>query len=48
MAAYADPGLMRVTDGGQGQGRCLFFAVRIVKGEEELIALAVYKRRAKG
>lgn len=41
---YADQGLMMVTDAGSGQGRCLFFAVREIKGHEDLIALTVYKK----
>ena len=44
--SYGD-GLMMVTDAGNGQGRCLFFAVREVRGEEVLTALTVYKKEGR-
>jgi len=33
-----------LTDGGRGQGRCLFFKVIKVKDEELLVALLFYKK----
>lgn len=42
---YGD-GLMMVKDAAQGQGRCLFFSVRIERGEEILTALLVYKKES--
>ena len=41
--SYGD-GLMMVKDDSHGQGRCVFFAVREVAGEEVLTALLVYKK----
>ena len=41
--SYGD-GLMMVKDSTHGQGRCLFFSVRIERGEEILTALLVYKK----
>ena len=40
---YGD-GLMMITDSSRGQGRCLFFTVANVDGEEVLTALLVYKK----
>ncbi len=39
-------GLMMVTNSGRGQGRCLFFTVRIEDGVESLTALLVYKKES--
>jgi phage-related protein len=39
-------GLMMVKDDSRGQGRCLFFTVREVDGEEVLTALLVYKKES--
>ena len=43
--SYGD-GLMMVTDAARGQGRCLFFSVRIENGVELLTALLVYKKES--
>ncbi len=37
-------GLLMLTDGGRGQGRCLLFKVVRVKDEERLVALLFYKK----
>ena len=39
-------GLMMVKDASHGAGRCLFFTVGVMEGEETLTALLVYKKES--
>lgn len=43
LSNYGDE-LLMLTDGGRGQGRCLFFKVLKVRDEERLVALLFYKK----
>ena len=43
LSNYGDD-LLMLTDGGRGQGRCLFFKVLKVENEEWLVALLFYKK----
>ena len=43
LSNYGDD-LLMLTDGGRGQGRCLFFKVLKVENEERLVALLFYKK----